>query len=411
MKWLTSLIKDLNRKSNQNNRKYKKGIGVIRYPFIYQMDIRVVIPCYNEPDVLCVINSLFTCQSLNLNVEIIIIVNSYRISSNNIIEINRKTFEQLEQYASIKNTSRFHLTPILVEDLPGHQTGAGVPRKIGMDIATDNFYKENNPNGILVSLDADCTVENNYLIEIYSSFKKYKLKSATIEFYHPVEHLSKRDKIRKATEVYEEYLRYYQKSLEYTGYPYAYHTIGSAFAVTAKIYKQVGGMGKQQAGEDFYFLQKVFPLGKTQFIQSTRVYPAARISDRVPFGTGPAIAKMIKDEDIKKLSYQFKAFDELRLLFEMINLFFKSNEEEIKHKCKQLPKHMQLFLEEDNFLSKMKEINSHTATTVNFKKRFFNYFNAFKILKYLNYVHPSPYQLMDVKSQFDLLKDKFNSSS
>jgi hypothetical protein len=368
------------------------------------VEIRIVIPCYNEPEVMNVINSLFDCERGNFAVEIMVIVNSYRISPESIRMLNRKSYNELVDFAESRNTPGFYLTALLVENLPGHQTGAGLPRKIGMDEAVKRFRKEGNLSGIIVSLDADCTVAANYLTEIYHYFKQYRLKSATIEFHHPVEHLDKENEIRKAGEVYEEYLRYYRSALEYANYPYAYYTIGSAFAVTVKTYLQAGGMGKQQAGEDFYFLQKVFPLGQTQFISTTCVYPASRISDRVPFGTGPAISKMIETKQIQKLSYQVAAFTELKLLFAKIDLFFKQPLEKIEEKLRDLPAYLQTFLQEDHFLPKIEEINAHAASRSAFRKRFFNYFTAFKILKYLNFVHPYPYELSDIKKQYPILK-------
>ena len=369
-----------------------------------KVEIRIVIPCYNEPEVMQVIRSLWDCERGDFAVEIMVIVNSYRLSPESIRSLNRKSYNELIDFAESRNTSDFYLSALLVEDIPGHQTGAGLPRKIGMDEAVERFKKEGNLSGIIVSLDADCTVAANYLTEIYRCFKQYRLKSATIEFHHPVEHLDEENEIRRAGEVYEEYLRYYRSALEYANYPYAYYTIGSAFAVTVKTYLQAGGMGKQQAGEDFYFLQKVFPLGKTQFIANTCVYPASRVSDRVPFGTGPAISKMIETKQIQKLSYQVAAFTELKMLFAKIDLFFKQPLEKIEEELCDLPAYLQTFLREDNFLPKIEEINAHSASSAAFRKRFFNYFTAFKILKYLNFVHPHPYEFSDVKKQYPILK-------
>ncbi|MCL1937429.1 MAG: glycosyltransferase family 2 protein [Candidatus Azobacteroides sp.] len=370
----------------------------------FKVEMRIVIPCYNEPEVMNVIYSLLDCERENFAVEILVIVNSYLLSTESIRMLNRKSYNELIAFAESLNTPDFYLTALLVEDIPGHQTGAGLPRKIGMDEAAQRFKKEENLSGIIVSLDADCTVASNYLTEIYRHFKQYKLKSATIEFHHPIEHLDKENEMRKASEVYEEYLRYYRSALEYTGYPYAYYTIGSAFAVTATSYLQAGGMGKQQAGEDFYFLQKVFLLGKTQFIATTCVYPAPRISDRVPFGTGPAIGKMIETQQIQKLSYQVAAFTELKLLFAKMDGFFKQPLEKTEKELYSLSPTLQTFLQDDHFLLKIKEINAHTASLTAFRKRFFTYFTAFKILKYLNFVHPYPYELSDVKKQYPILK-------
>jgi hypothetical protein len=350
------------------------------------------------------IRSLFDCKRENVAVEIIVVVNSYRISPEVVRQLNRQSYNELTDFSQNYSAPDFYLTVLLVEDIPGHQTGAGLPRKTGMDEALKQFKKEENPQGIIVSLDADCTVRDNYLTEIYRCFKKYKLKSATIEFHHPVEHWPEENALRQAGEVYEEYLRYYRSALEYTAYPYAYYTIGSAFAVTAQTYSQVGGMGKQQAGEDFYFLQKVFPLGATRFMDTTCVYPAARISDRVPFGTGPALSKMIEEKQIRKFSYQAAAFTELKIFFAAIDSFFKRPTQEIEKELHNLPSHLQTFLEEDGFLAKIEEINRHTANVNAFRKRFFNYFTAFKLLKYLNSVHPIPYEFADVKEQYPILR-------
>jgi hypothetical protein len=346
----------------------------------------IVIPCYKEPDVIRTIQSLFECERGDFPVEIILLINSHQIDSEEILDINRKTYIEVSGFASANNTGNFFLTPMWVDNLPGRQTGAGLPRKLGMDEAILHF--QGDKTGIIVSLDADCTVEKNYLTEINRNFKEYDLNSATIAFHHPVEHLDEADPLRQATIQYEMYLYYYRSALEYCGYPYPYFTIGSAFAVTAETYLKAGGMGKQQSGEDFYFLQKVFPLGKTKFIDTTCVYPAARTSDRVPFGTGPALQKMLNENTTVKMTYQFEAFRSLKILFDHLDSFFKQPAEIIESFIQNLPEYFLLFLQEDGFMEKISEINRHTASLSNFRKRFFNYFNAFKIVKYLNFVHP-----------------------
>ena len=361
----------------------------------------VVIPCYKEPDFIRTIQSLFDCERGNFSVEIILLINSYQIDKGEVLSINRKSFQQANEFASRNNSPDFFLTPVLVENLPGHQTGAGFPRKLGMEEAIRRF--NGDKSGIIVSLDADCLVAPNYLTEIDRNFKEYRLHSATIEFHHPVEHLDVSDPLRIATANYEEYLRYYRRALEFCGYPYPYFTIGSAFAVTAEIYLKAGGMGKQQSGEDFYFLQKVFPFGNTRFIDTTCVYPAARFSDRVPFGTGPALQKMVAGNQLSKLSYQAEAFKTLKIFFRKVDYFFKKSKDEIEECIENLPEYLLLFLKEDQFLSKMDEINCHTASLVNFRKRFFLYFNAFKILKYLNFVHPAYFDWAEVREQYALL--------
>jgi len=361
----------------------------------------VVIPCYKEPEIIRTIQSLFNCERGDFPVEIIVLINSYRIDRDAVLAINRDTYRQMKDFASTNNSSTFFLTPVFIENLPGHQTGAGLPRKLGMEEAIRHFHGDKT--GIIVSLDADCLVAPNYLTEIYRNFKERRLHSATIEFHHPVEQLDIADPLRIAAENYEAYLRYYRQALEYCGYPYPYFTIGSAFAVTAETYLKAGGMGKQQSGEDFYFLQKAFPLGRTHFIDTTCVYPAARTSDRVPFGTGPALQKMLDENQLSKFTYQVEAFRTLKVFFDKIDLFFKKPQEEVESRIRDLPEYLLLFLKNDDFLSSIDEISRHTASLFNFRKRFFSYFNAFKILKYLNFVHPAYFDWADVREQYALL--------
>ena len=355
----------------------------------------VVIPCYKEPEVQETLQSVFDCRPVDFPVEIILVVNSYRKNSTTTLRLNRESYRESLAFAEQNNTGDFYLSPYLFEDLPGHQTGAGLPRKLGMDKAISHF--KGNKDGIIVSLDADCRVESNYLREICRNFKQYRLNSATIEFHHPTEHLAVSDPLRISMESYENYLRYYRAALEYSGYPYAYYTIGSAFAVRAEVYLKAGGMGKQQSGEDFYFLQKVFPLGRTRFIDTTCVYPAARLSDRIPFGTGPALAKMLESGETEKYTYQLEAFRELKNLFDKIEDFRQATNSEVSDLIQDLPSHLLRFLEANDFDEKVREIKLHTSSPESFRKRFFAYFTAFRILKYLNSVHPDPFPFVPVR--------------
>ncbi len=54
---------------------------------------------------------------------------------------------------------------------------------------------------------------------------------------------------------------------------------------------------------------------------------------------------------------------------------------------------------------KIKEIKQNTSELQSFKKRFFGWFNMFKIVKYLNRVHEEIFQKVPVnESSWELLK-------
>ncbi|MDR1120879.1 MAG: hypothetical protein LBM08_08170 [Dysgonamonadaceae bacterium] len=366
----------------------------------------VIIPAYNEPDILQTIDSLLDCEWPDCTVEILVLLNVYVHSSNEILQLHKQSLAALQALAAQPHahSEQLRIIPHSIENLQGKQTGAGIPRKILMDEAFRRLVSIDNEAGVIVSLDADCTVDKNYLKEIYQTFKQdRKLCSASIEFHHPVEHLPENDPLRIATEQYELYLRYYRSALAYCTYPYPYYTIGSALVVRASVYAKAGGMGKQEAGEDFYFMQKVFPLGKTKHIDTTTVYPAARLSDRVPFGTGTSIRQIMSEKGMRKMTYSFESFHHLKILFDAVDRLYVSDKVEIEKILSSYPVYLQRFLHDDGFIQHVEEIKANVSGVSFFRKRFFNYFNAFKIVKYLNFVHPEWLPLRDVREETIIL--------
>lgn len=62
------------------------------------------------------------------------------------------------------------------------------------------------------------------------------------------------------------------------------------------------------------------------------------------------------------------------------------------------------FLEEDGFEQALSQIRQNSSSPGTFEKRFFQYFNAFKILKFLNYSHPRFYDYQDLTRAWADLK-------
>ena len=232
-------------------------------------NIIVVIPCYNEPALLKTLQSLLDCEKISCGVEIIVVINSGEQDLENVLKQNQKTFDEAVEW--IRNLSptltfpkgegkTFHL--IQIKNLPKKHAGVGLARKIGMDEAVARFEDISKPEGVVICLDADCTVEKNYLTEIEKHFQQHpKATGCSIYFEHPVEGNEFEQKNYSGIINYELFLRYYNRALHYCDFPYAFHTIGSSMAVRNKIYQKQGGMNRRKAGEDFYFLHKIFPLG------------------------------------------------------------------------------------------------------------------------------------------------------
>ncbi|MCK9229260.1 MAG: glycosyltransferase family 2 protein [Syntrophales bacterium] len=173
-------------------------------------------------------------------------------------------------------------------ELPVGGGGVGLARKIGMDRALELFDHRSVSPSILLCLDADTIVENNWISAVRKNFETRNLTAAAVEFLHQP---GENDEDDDAICLYETFIRYYRLGLEYACSPYAWHAIGSTIAVTAGGYAAVRGMSRREAGEDFHFLNKVTKIGAIGLVTNTRVYPSARRSQRVPFGTGRTISR------------------------------------------------------------------------------------------------------------------------
>jgi hypothetical protein len=207
-------------------------------------------------------------------------------------------------------------------------------------------------------------------------------------------------------------LRYYIEALRQNNYPYAYHCVGSAFAVKADVYARQGGMNKRKAGEEFYFLQKIIPLGSFRELNETKIIPSPRVSERVPFGTGKAIAKIIQSNEEVFLTYNPASFECLGKFFSESSGCFKQQPKIIESIIEKQHPSLIKFLENNSFYRKIEEINSNCSSLKAFRKRFFNWFNGLMVLQFLNESHVSSFKKISVTeaSSFILMKKGFITS-
>jgi hypothetical protein len=134
-------------------------------------------------------------------------------------------------------------------------------------------------------------VDRDYLAAILDHFRTTREGGAVLPFRHqpgatPLE--------EAAIGRYELFLRHFVLGLSLAASPYAYHSIGSAFACSASAYVKAGGMNRRTAGEDFYFLQQLAKTTGVARITGTTVFPSSRPSGRVP---SPAAVGRLLDGD------------------------------------------------------------------------------------------------------------------
>jgi hypothetical protein len=251
--------------------------------------------------------------------------------------------------------------------------------------------------GVILTLDADVTLSHNYFTEVLKWFAADEdRQGATVYFEHPLHGHDFEAEVYKAITLYELHLRYYLQALRYVGFPYAFHTMGSAMSVRAVAYARIGGMPRKQAGEDFYFLQKLIPLGIFGEINTTVVYPSPRPSDRVIFGTGAAISNHLKGANTATTTYHIKAFEDLKVFFDSYKELYEVASVQYESWTYKLSGPVRSFLLNSGFFNELDRLKAVCGQQSVFKKRFFELFNAFKVVKYLNYVETHFYDRMPV---------------
>ena len=202
----------------------------------------VVIPCYSEPDVIRTVRALHACTRPTCAVEVLLIINASSDDDDAVHRQNEKTAAEMSAWAKQYSEAGFCLHCVVENHLPPKHQGVGLARKIGLDLAVSRFAEVARENGICISLDADCMVDQQYLLAISDYFDKNPLfQIAVIDFEHRLGDVS--DPLhRQAMAAYELYLRYYIQGVRYSGLPYDYLTLGSCFAVRASAYMAQGGM-------------------------------------------------------------------------------------------------------------------------------------------------------------------------
>jgi hypothetical protein len=347
------------------------------------LGIVVVIPCHDEDFLLLSLLSLRRCDRPGCDVEVIVLINHAEDAPVAVREKNRQTAEQARRFAQDNNLPHLRFY-VLEEELPRRHAGVGLARKIGMDEACYRFEKIGRPRGIIACFDADSRCEKSYLKALEAHFQRHPLaRACSIYFEHPLSGPDFDERIYDAIAHYELHLRYYVHAQRWAGFPHAWQTIGSSMAVRCDAYQQQGGMNRRQAGEDFYFLHKFIPLGHFSEITQTCVIPSPRPSHRVPFGTGKAVGELVASAGVCR-TYHPRSFEDLRLFFsEKIQLLIAGKQAVDIYP--ELPESLVTFLAAVAFPEHLSEIRANTSAPAAFLKRFWQWFDAFMVMKFVHH--------------------------
>lgn len=242
------------------------------------------------------------------------------------LDDNLRTLAWLQTYKGL---------PLEVIDrcTPGHgwqgkQKGVGWARKT----LFDHISASCGDSEIVVSLDADTDIVPEYLQGVFDTLNAARDTSAfSVPYYHP---LSGEEHLDRPLLRYECYMRHYLIGLLSIHNPYAFTALGSAIAFPLTAYRRVGGITPMASGEDFYLLQKFAKTGTLVSRFCTphdnarlAVRPQGRISARVPFGTGPAIARGMEAIEASYPFYRPEAFQAVEATFAAFPSLYNKDEE------------------------------------------------------------------------------------
>ena len=249
--------------------------------------IRVAIPAMDELDFLPATLDALANQEIDSPFEVYICVNQPESYWNNptgklVCEHNQQLLEYLSHYDFLTLHVLDYSSP--GKGWPKGKSGVGYARRV----LFEQILSESDSNDIIVSLDADTFVSPDYLQSVAVNFLQHEEMTAlAVPYYHntdPADETATRAMLR-----YEIYMRNYAINLLKINSPYGFTALGSAIVMRAKALRKIGNITPLQSGEDFYLVQKFCKMGGLRLFNSKCVYPACRYSDRVPFGTGPAM--------------------------------------------------------------------------------------------------------------------------
>ncbi len=290
----------------------------------------------------------------------------------NKLQICKRNIESINYLKNNENKYSFQVR-IIDKSSKGNgwenkKIGVGWARKTLMD----EISRIANPNDIIISLDADTSFDSDYFEKVNEYFNTNShIECISLPYYHP---LNDNIEANRAILHYEIYMRYYLLNLMRINSPYAFTALGSAISFRVAALKKIGGFSPKKSGEDFYFLQKMVKYKGVGIWVDTKVYPEARFSDRVFFGTGPAMIKGNSGNWESYPIYNNILFDNIKRFYKLIpRLFYENIDTPIDNFFGDKNK-------KEKWLDKLRKNNKDEK---HFTKAVHDYFDGLRILQYL----------------------------
>ena len=241
----------------------------------------------------------------------------------------------------------------------------------------DHILSVATAEDVIVSLDADTCVKPEYLQSIGENFENRTLSAVSLPYYH---RLTDDGAANRAILRYEIYMRSYLINLYGISSPYNFTAVGSAIAVRVEALRKIGNITPMKSGEDFYLLQKLRKMAPISNWNAQAVYPAARFSARVYFGTGPAMIKGNEGHWESYPIYHYSLFSSIKDTYlQLAKLYTEDFETPFLQFLKEQYRDDKLWV----------PIRQNSKTLERFERAFHEKADGLRILQYLKEVNPT----------------------
>jgi hypothetical protein len=299
------------------------------------MKLHIAIPALDELDFLPHTLSDIANQKTEFPFSVYVCVNQPDVWWNDIekVEICKNNQKLLQVLNDFKNFKVNIIDKTSVGNgWKNNEHGVGWARKT----LFEEIFKTANNDDVIISLDADTLFNEFYFQSVGENFIKNKIDVLSLPYYHK---LTNDENANRAILRYEIFMRNYFINMHRISSPYTFTAIGSAIALKVKALRKIRNITPLSSGEDFYLLQKLRKMTSISNSNSELVYPAARFSTRVLFGTGPAMIKGNSGDWESYPIYHYSLFDKIKETYSIIpELFTKDIDTEfvnfLKEQCK-----------------------------------------------------------------------------
>lgn len=360
----------------------------MRFSLITETTYVLTVPMYKEPyDFI----EQFAAQFSEQSVLLILVVNQPGDDDNTAPQEalikwihTQCSFVEKHQHLSFYSLEKSKVKILLVARFEGQlripaKLGVGLARKIGVDCAIALIASGIVAQPMVGSTDADAVLPERYLQCLSNTSQ---CVAAIFDFQHTKSH---EKVINEATLLYEQRLHHYIAGLKFAKSPYAFHTIGSCFAIHYRAYAQVRGFPKKSAGEDFYLLNKLAKVGNIAHANE-KIRIRSRLSSRVPFGTGPAVSEIVAG---KQTIDNYRVYDPVIFvrLRELIELFgqLKPDYSQYELLATNLSQVTTQYLQETGFSSLFCKWCRQYKSKQQLNKALTDWFDAFRTLKFIHF--------------------------